>query len=178
MTRLLEKRFESTVGVLRLVASERALVGVYFPEHHPAPQLTAATVRTHPVLDHAARELREYFAGARTSFSVALDARGTVFQRKVWRALGAIRFGERRSYAQLATAIGRPGAARAVGSANARNPLSIFVPCHRVLASSGELAGYAGGLPAKTWLLDHERRVAQGLASGKSSDSTPSMLST
>ncbi|MEO8707036.1 MAG: methylated-DNA--[protein]-cysteine S-methyltransferase [Kofleriaceae bacterium] len=89
-------------------------------------------------------------------FDLPLAPRGSGFQELVWRALVAIPFGETRSYGELARAIGRPAASRAVGSANSKNPISIIVPCHRVIASSGELTGYAGGMAAKRWLIDHE----------------------
>lgn len=108
-----------------------------------------------------ARELREYFSGARREFTLPLAPGGTEFQRRVWEALCRIPFGETRSYAQLAEALGRPGAARAVGQANRRNPLPILVPCHRVLAADGGLGGYlgeweGGGTALKRWLLEHE----------------------
>jgi len=108
-----------------------------------------------------AEQLAEYFAGERREFELPIAPRGTGFQERVWQALVAIRFGETRSYRELAQAIGRPAASRAVGTANAKNPISIIVPCHRVIAASGELTGYAGGLPAKRWLLDHEARIGR-----------------
>ena len=117
-------------------------------------------VAAHPVLDQAARELEQYFEGKRRTFSSPLAAAGTPFQREVWDALAAIPFGQSRSYAEIATAIGRSRAVRAVGAANGANPLSIFVPCHRVIGADGKLTGYGGGLPAKAWLLGHERKVA------------------
>jgi methylated-DNA-[protein]-cysteine S-methyltransferase len=110
------------------------------------------------VLALAAAQLAEYFAGARRDFSVPLAPRGTGFQRLVWAELVKIPFGETRSYGELARALDRPSASRAVGAANGRNPLSILVPCHRVIAGSGALTGYAGGLDAKRWLLEHEAR--------------------
>ena len=105
----------------------------------------------------AATQLGEYFAGERRSFDLPLGARGTGFQQLVWRALTQIPCGETWTYGQLAHAIGRPSASRAVGAANARNPIAIIVPCHRVIGASGELTGYAGGMAAKRWLLEHER---------------------
>lgn len=109
-------------------------------------------------LDLAERELRAYFEGARGVFTMARDAGGTEFQRDVWAALMEIPAGQTRSYADVARAIGRPSAVRAVARANATNPLPIIVPCHRVIGSDGTLTGYGGGLAAKRWLLDHERR--------------------
>lgn len=115
-----------------------------------------------PVLALAAAQLAEYFDGARRDFDVPLAPRGTGFQRLVWRELAKIPYGETRSYGELARALGRPAASRAVGAANGRNPISILVPCHRVIAGSGALTGYAGGLAAKRWLLEHEARWAPG----------------
>ena len=107
----------------------------------------------HPVLVETERQLGEYFARKRKKFSVVLDMRGTRFQKGVWEALLAIPFGETRSYGQLAKQLGNPRATRAVGAANGRNPVSIIVPCHRVIGSSGKLTGFAGGLEAKAHLL-------------------------
>ncbi|HEX2677778.1 MAG TPA: methylated-DNA--[protein]-cysteine S-methyltransferase [Polyangiales bacterium] len=149
--------FASPLGALDLYASDGALVAAYFAEHRHRPRLVASAAPEHAVLRQACEQLHEYFCGARRDFSVPLAARGTAFQHEVWRALRDIPFGAVRSYAELARAIARPEASRAVGAANGRNPLSIFVPCHRVIGSSGELTGYAGGLAAKRWLLEHER---------------------
>jgi methylated-DNA-[protein]-cysteine S-methyltransferase len=111
----------------------------------------------HPVLVETERQLGEYFAGKRKMFSVALDMRGTHFQKDVWEALLAIPFGQTRSYGQLAKQLGNPRATRAVGAANGRNPISIIVPCHRVIGSSGKLTGFAGGLEVKAHLLGLEK---------------------
>jgi methylated-DNA-[protein]-cysteine S-methyltransferase len=111
------------------------------------------------VLDRAARELDEYLAGTRRSFDLPLAPRGTPFQRAVWEALTAIPYGTTATYAQLATAVGRPAAVRAVGQANGRNPIAVVVPCHRVVGADGSLTGYAGGTDRKAALLDLERRV-------------------
>lgn len=104
-------------------------------------------------------QLEQYFAGDRRSFALSLEPEGTEFQRAVWKALAAIPFGETRSYGEIAVAVGRPKAARAVGMANNRNPIAVIVPCHRVIGAGGALVGYAGGLERKTWLLDHEREA-------------------
>jgi methylated-DNA-[protein]-cysteine S-methyltransferase len=109
------------------------------------------------LLDRAARQLDEYFTRRRASFDLPLAPRGTALQREVWAALAEIPIGETRTYADLARRVGRPSAARAVGAANGKNPLSIVIPCHRVIGASGALTGYAGGLDAKRWLLEHER---------------------
>jgi methylated-DNA-[protein]-cysteine S-methyltransferase len=151
---------ESPFGRLRLVASDQGLVGLYFPEHRRARQHDARDEEHHPVLDSARRELAEYFAAARARFDTPLAPAplraGTEFQHAVWDALRAIPFGETRTYADIARSIGRPSAVRAVGAANALNPISILVPCHRVIGGSGSLTGYAGGIETKRWLLAHE----------------------
>ncbi len=110
------------------------------------------------MLARAAAQLAEYFAGKRRDFDVPLAASGTGFQQRVWRELAKIPYGETRSYGELARALGSPTASRAVGAANGKNPISILVPCHRVIAGSGALTGYAGGVAAKKWLLEHEAR--------------------
>ena len=114
----------------------------------------------HPVLAETARQLTEYFAGERQSFDLPLDFRGTDFQKQVWAQLLAIPFGETRSYGDLARAINRPKAFRAVGAANGKNPISIVAPCHRVIGTYGTLTGFAGGLAAKQLLLGLEGRPA------------------
>ena len=115
---------------------------------------------TNTIVSAAARQLDEYFAGTRRTFDLPLDLRGTEFQQQVWLSLPKIPYGETSTYAKQAATIGRPRAVRAVGSANGRNPLSIVLPCHRIVAANGSLAGFAGGLDTKRWLLDHEAEVA------------------
>ena len=143
----------SPIGRLSIFADEGAITGVFLPtqEAPPAPLGDDALLRS------ARDQLEAYFAGTRVSFDLPLSPRGTVFQQRVWAALRAIPFAETISYAELALLVGRPGAARAVGTANARNPISVIVPCHRVIGADGALTGYAGGLEAKAWLLAHER---------------------
>ena len=109
------------------------------------------------IIDQAAEELDEYFEGARRSFDVPLDPVGTAFQRRAWAALRTIPYGETVTYGEQAERLGDRRKARAVGAANGRNPISIIVPCHRVVGSNGSLTGFAGGLDVKAWLLDHER---------------------
>jgi methylated-DNA-[protein]-cysteine S-methyltransferase len=150
----------SPIGELLLVSTGDALCGVYMPGHDPAPTLAGARSGADEVLGRAAAQLGEYFAGARRAFDLPLRLAGTEFQARVWQALREIPFAGRSSYGALARALGRPSASRAVGSANRRNPISIVVPCHRVIGGDGRLTGYAGGLPAKEWLLAHEARVA------------------
>ena len=116
-------------------------------------------------LDRAQAQLEEYFAGTRRDFDLDLDPVGTAFQLRAWKALRTIPYARTITYGEQAAELGEPGAARAVGAANGRNPLSIVVPCHRVVAATGALTGFAGGLDIKAWLLDHERAVLAGLDS-------------
>jgi methylated-DNA-[protein]-cysteine S-methyltransferase len=152
----------SPLGTLRLYADDDQLVGLYLAGEpaNPGEPVHAAARRRCAVLDHAVAQLAEYFEGRRRVFSIRLAPRGTSFQRLVWTALMRIPCGKTRSYSELARAIGRPTAIRAVGAANGRNPISIIVPCHRLIGADGDLTGYGGGLPAKRWLLDHERATA------------------
>ena len=157
------KHLESPVGRLKLVATDRGLAAILW-ENDDLQRVRLGHLTedgTHPVLRQAEAQLNEYFAGKRRSFSVPLDAEGTPFQRKVWQALAEIPFGEIRSYGQLAREIGHANASRAVGAANGRNPLSILVPCHRVIGASGKLTGFAGGLAVKEFLLRLERGEAR-----------------
>lgn len=149
---------DSPLGRLRLCAQDDALSGIYLPDQ-AMPAATAAP--EHPVLLRTAKQLHEYFAGTRRSFDVPLQFVGTEFQRAVWQALTQIPFAATRSYGQLAAAIDHPRASRAVGAANGRNPISIIVPCHRVIGHGGALTGYAGGEAAKRWLLDHEAALGR-----------------
>jgi methylated-DNA-[protein]-cysteine S-methyltransferase len=151
---------ETVLGRLRAVEADDALIGLYFEAHRNAPPRLGARDDHRPVFTALRRQLDEYLAGTRRTFELPLAPRGTTRQHAVWAALQEIPFGEVRSYGALARSIGAPGAARAVGTANARNPLSIVIPCHRVIGSDGSLTGYAGGLEAKRWLLEHEARRA------------------
>lgn len=154
------KVIDSPVGKLELVASERGLAAILWEHDDPrrVPLGEVVESDSDPILLETERQLRAYFAGRRTEFSIPLDFRGTEFQRRVWSALLTIPYGETRSYAQLAEQIGCPAAARAVGAANGKNPISIIAPCHRVVGSDGQLTGFAGGLAIKARLLSHERR--------------------
>jgi len=154
------KFVESPVGALKLVASDKGLAAILWENDSPRRVPLTGLVENdrHPVLLKAERQLEEYFAGSRQAFDLPLDMRGTTFQKDVWEALLAIPYGETRSYGQLAKQLGRPSASRAVGAANGRNPISIVVPCHRVIGSSGKLTGFAGGLDVKARLLDMERK--------------------
>jgi len=148
----------SPVGELTIVASDRGVVAILWPDDDPrrVPLGPAVPDAAHPILADAVVQLREYFAGSRQAFDLPLDMRGTEFQRSVWHALTQIPYGETRSYLDLAKQLGNPAATRAVGAANGRNPVSIMVPCHRVIGSSGKLTGFAGGLEAKAHLLSLE----------------------
>jgi O-6-methylguanine DNA methyltransferase len=170
-------KMESAIGPLFLAASGRGLVALEFDARLPGQQ----TVRPNPrhqreekmgtAFEHAPRrmtpyvsELEEYFAGTRRDFTFRLDLRGTDFQRACWHALLAIPYGKTRTYADIARAIGKPTAFRAVGMANNRNPIAIVVPCHRVIASDGTLCGYGGGLDVKRKLLELEGALSGTLA--------------
>lgn len=149
----------SPLGPIRLLATGDELAGVYLTDQDIAIPARAQSSR---VLEQTADQLGEYFAGKRTSFDVPLAPRGSGFQQLVWRALTQIAYAETVSYGDIARTIGRPAASRAVGAANGKNPISIIVPCHRVVGANGSLTGYAGGLEAKRWLLAHEQRHAMG----------------
>jgi methylated-DNA-[protein]-cysteine S-methyltransferase len=160
MKRYFSKIVESPVGPLKLVASDVGLAAILWKDDSPG-RVRLSNVSEddrHPVLLETERQLREYFAGDRTEFSLQLDFAGTDFQRRVWSALLTIPYGETRSYAQIARQIGSPEAVRAVGAANGRNPISIIAPCHRVIGTNGKLTGFAGGLETKAHLLALERR--------------------
>ncbi len=144
---------DSPIGELTVVAEDGALVGLYMTGHRPAPDPESFGERVDDALPAATAQLAEYFAGERTAFDLPLAPRGTAFQQAVWAALRDIPYGETRSYGELAAALGRPGASRAVGLANGHNPISIVVPCHRVVGAGGKLTGYAGGMERKSWLL-------------------------
>jgi methylated-DNA-[protein]-cysteine S-methyltransferase len=158
---------DSPIGPLTLVAADGRLTGLYMEVrgHEPEPAALgrpapADPCELDPVLAAAAGQLDSYFAGQLTEFSLPLDLEGTAFQRTVWAALRTIGYGETMSYGQLADRIGQPTASRAVGLANGRNPVSIVVPCHRVVGADGSLTGYGGGLDRKRFLLGLEQRVS------------------
>jgi methylated-DNA-[protein]-cysteine S-methyltransferase len=152
------KYVASPVGKLKLVASETGLIAILWENDNPRRVRLTDLVEDNNqgILVETERQLNEYFAGKRDEFAIPLDMRGTAFQKDVWRALQAIPFGKTRSYGEIAKQVGRPTSSRAVGAANGRNPISIVVPCHRVVGSSGKLTGFAGGLEAKAHLLNLE----------------------
>jgi methylated-DNA-[protein]-cysteine S-methyltransferase len=147
---------DSPIGSLLLLADDEALVGAYMEKHKRGLEPQGPRRPHHAVLRRAGDQLSEYFAGARRGFDLPLSFQGTEFQRGVWLALCEIPFSETLSYAELAQRVARPAAVRAVGAAVGRNPISIIVPCHRVVGSNGSLTGFAGGLARKQWLLAHE----------------------
>ncbi len=156
---LFYKITNTPVGKLKIVASDKGLVAILWEDDSPRRVRLSEPIANehHSVIVETERQLGEYFAGKRKTFSVLLDIRGTRFQKDVWGALLTIPFGETRSYGQLAKQLGNPKASRAVGAANGRNPISIIVPCHRVIGSSGKLTGFAGGLEVKARLLGLEK---------------------
>ena len=146
----------SPVGGLTAVAEEGGLSGLYFEGHKRGPGPEALGTRSDESFEETRRQLDEYFAGERTEFSLPLAPRGSEFQQRVWMLLREIPFGETRSYGDLAMRLGGMPLARAVGAANGRNPLSIIVPCHRVVGANSDLTGFGGGLERKRFLLDLE----------------------
>jgi methylated-DNA-[protein]-cysteine S-methyltransferase len=145
---------DSPVGPLTLVAEDGVLAGLFMAEHRHAPSLDLPLEEAG--LPAVREQLTAYFSRDLKEFDLPLAVRGTSFQEQVWAALRTIPYGETWTYRELAEEIGRPTAVRAVGLANGRNPVSIVVPCHRVIGTGGSLTGYGGGLAAKQWLLSHE----------------------
>ena len=158
----------SPIGPLTAVVGDDGLRALLWPDdQRPLLDEQAVDEHTAPqghldLVERVRHQLAEYFAGTRTEFDLPLDPQGTPFQQEVWQVLRGIPFGTTISYGPQAAALGDPNKARAVGAANGRNPISIIVPCHRVVATSGALTGFAGGLSTKAWLLEHEHRVASG----------------
>lgn len=150
---------ESKVGRIYLVASETGLAGIHWRRQAvPTVESLKGSAPEIAILRQAVSELEEYFDGKRKIFSLRLETEGTPFQKKVWSELSKIPYGETCSYRDIAVRVKSPRAVRAVGTANGRNPISIIVPCHRVINASGKLGGYGGGLPIKTKLLELEKR--------------------
>ena len=147
---------DSPIGLLTLVNTDGVLSGLYMSEHRHGPKTDGLGERAQFGFEQVEAELREYFDRQRSEFTIPLLMEGTTFQKQVWDRLCEIPFGQTRTYAQLAEAVGNPKAVRAVGLANGRNPISIVVPCHRVIGSNGSLTGYGGGLGRKKLLLELE----------------------
>ena len=156
-----QTRYESPLGPMIVAATDQGLAGLWFEGQRHLPDHSAwPHAPQHPLLLQAVAQLRDYFAGRRSEFDLPLDLQaGTPFQQSVWQALLAIPAGGTTSYGDLSQRLGRPSAVRAVGAAIGRNPVSIVVPCHRVLGRDGSLTGYAGGLERKSALLELERAI-------------------
>ena len=150
--------YQSPTGTMTLQANDAGLLGAWFETQTTQPDELGTLAPQHPLLVEAINQLNEYFGGQRKHFELPIAAAGTAFQQQVWQALTTIPFGKTWSYQDLANAIHNPRAVRAVGLANGKNPLSIIVPCHRVIGKNGSLTGYAGGVAVKAWLLEHESR--------------------
>ncbi|MGS2718337.1 methylated-DNA--[protein]-cysteine S-methyltransferase [Eionea flava] len=154
--------YSSPLGTLLIEASDQGLTRLVFIDTEPAPSGKHGSPDGENVVNshtnHAKKELAEYFSGQLQQFTVRLDPKGTDFQRAVWQCLSQIPFGESVSYQDIANSIDNPKAVRAVGAANGRNPIAIIVPCHRVIGKDGSLTGYAWGVDAKAWLLEHEAK--------------------
>ncbi|MBE3669098.1 cysteine methyltransferase [Vibrio navarrensis] len=146
----------SPLGEMTLQANYEGILGIWFTTQTTRPDDLGQENANHAVLSLALTQLDEYFTGKRTQFDLPIAAKGTAFQMQVWQALTTIPYGETWSYQELANVIGNPKAVRAVGLANGKNPVSIVVPCHRVIGKNGKLTGYAGGIERKRWLLERE----------------------
>jgi methylated-DNA-[protein]-cysteine S-methyltransferase len=147
--------FETTIGRIGLVENGEAVTNVFFRSEKAPPDTKEHST---PLLRRVARQIEEYLNGKRTEFDLPLKPEGTEFQRAVWKALQTIPYGETRSYRDIAEQIGSPKSCRAVGMANHRNPITIIIPCHRVIGADGSLTGYGGGLKLKQQLLDLEKQ--------------------
>ncbi|MDC5805819.1 methylated-DNA--[protein]-cysteine S-methyltransferase [Vibrio europaeus] len=149
--------YVSPLGTITLQANEKGLLGVWFEIQTTQPEELGQLSKNDPILIKAIKQLDEYFSGDRREFDLPISAVGTKFQQQVWEALTTIPYGETWSYQDLANAIGNPKAVRAVGLANGKNPVSVIVPCHRVIGKNGKLTGYAGGVERKAKLLKLEQ---------------------
>lgn len=149
---------ETPFGQAYLYANQTKLKALLFKPWEKAESQVISTT-SNAVLEKTKRQLGEYFTGERQEFNLPIDAKGTDFQHRVWKQLCQINYGETQNYGQIAEKIGNKNASRAVGMANGKNPISIIVPCHRVIGANGTLTGYAGGLEAKQWLLAHETSI-------------------
>ena len=145
---------ESPIGLIEIGATDQAIRSLYFVEEPRADAEDADN--PHPLIAKAVHQLQEYFNGTRTEFDLPLALHGTDFQQQVWQQLLTVAYGQMASYRDIAYALDKPKAVRAVGAANGQNPISLIVPCHRIIGSNGKLTGYGGGLWRKEWLLKHE----------------------
>jgi len=146
--------YDTAIGKIGIVQTNNAITDVYFDNE---VKIQDVEVKETPILKEAGKQIREYFEGNRKIFELELAPVGTEFQQNVWKALQTIPYGETRSYGEIAKSIGNAKAARAIGMANNKNPISIFIPCHRVIGANGKLVGYAGGLDIKEYLLNMEK---------------------
>jgi methylated-DNA-[protein]-cysteine S-methyltransferase len=148
--------YKSPIGTLTLQTNAQGLLGVWFQTQQNQPENLGRLNKQQPILTRTVAQLDEYFRGDRQHFMLPIASSGTVFQQQVWSALATIPFGKTWCYQELANAINNPNAVRAVGLANSKNPISIIIPCHRVIGKNGKLTGYAGGIERKQALLEHE----------------------
>jgi methylated-DNA-[protein]-cysteine S-methyltransferase len=157
-------RIDTPLGSMLLAERNDALIGAWFAGQKYFPDMGADWIEDprHSTLERAATQLHEYFAGRRTTFDLPLELRGTPFQQAVWRAIARVPYGETASYGELARRAGAARGVRAAGAATGRNPLTIVIPCHRIVAADGGLTGYAGGLERKRALLEREARAPLG----------------
>ena len=156
MDQKFKKYYNSPVGILKLLATDNGLSGLYFVEEKSDGE------NTNQFIENTIQQLDEYFNEGRTEFDLPFDVEGTEFQKRVWAELSKIPFGITKSYLDIAKNLGDRNTLRAVGLANGKNKISIIIPCHRVIGIKGELTGFGGGLWRKKWLLDHESKYIQG----------------
>lgn len=152
--------YQSPIGWLQLTGNDQEIISLVFVEQNKE---TNTTTKPPITIKQCCQQLDEYFAGKRTSFTIPYRIKGTTFQKQAWQALTHIPYGKTWSYGQQASFIKNPKAARAIGGANNKNPLSIIIPCHRVIGANGQLVGYGGTLPRKKWLLEHEKTTSSRL---------------
>jgi methylated-DNA-[protein]-cysteine S-methyltransferase len=164
MNKTLYQIIDSPIGPLTVLSDGSSLIGLYMNVYRHGPSVKDDWVAgsEDPVIQVAGNQLGEFFAGTRMEFDLPLNAKGTEFQRQCWNLLSAIPYGETWSYGEMAKRLGSPEASRAVGAANGQNPISIVVPCHRVIGSNGKLVGFGGGIPRKAALLAFERAMKFG----------------
>ena len=155
MTKRYYGYYASPIGILEIITSDCAIISAMFVEE------TKENMEEAEILKEAIKQFDEYFKGIRKDFEIECEMQGTEFQKRVWKALTEIPYGETRSYKQQAIKIGNEKATRAVGNANGKNLISIIIPCHRVIGSDKSLTGYAGGLNRKQWLLEHEKEISR-----------------
>jgi methylated-DNA-[protein]-cysteine S-methyltransferase len=162
--------YDSPMGRMLIVGSDKGLSGLYFVDQKYYREVARDWLRAqdHKIVRETARQLKEYFAGARKEFDIPLAADGTPFQTSVWRAISSVKYGASITYSELARRAGHPGAVRAAGTATGRNPITIIVPCHRIVGSDGSLTGYAGGLDRKRALRELEGGARSLFAAGSS----------